>query len=383
MKEELRRVWSDVRGGTSTPQGIAASVALGTFIGCLPIFGLHLPIVLLLCLRLRKDGALAYLAANISNPFMAPFLIAAQVQLGALVVDGEVPPLEKLGTTDALLRFPLYLIVGAPLVGAALALLLGTAAYGVAGLKRAVFGVKERAPYQLPAHAPPWVRAVERVASRYAPPEDPSPSTKAHFNYVRIKLLTDPVARMVADVGGAEPRALGRVLDVGTGRGQLPIVLTELGRAGSAHGVDWDEEKIARGVAAAAREPALPIVLERADARTAALEPADTVLLVDILHYFTIAEQDDLLRRAARAVLPGGRIAIREADTERGWRSSVTLLEERVFTFLRFNRGERVKLRPARELRAILEEEGLRVEVRPAWGKTPFSNVLILGERDR
>lgn len=357
------------------------SVALGTFVGCLPIFGLHLPVVLLLCLRLRKDGALAYLAANISNPFMAPLLIAGQVQLGALVVDGEVPPLESLGTTDALARFPLYLVVGAPIVGAALAVVLGAVAYGVAWLKRSFFGVAERPPYRLPPHAPPWVQAVERVASRYAPPEDPSPSTKAHFNYVRIKLLTDPIARMLADLAGAAPGALGRVLDVGTGRGQLPILLTELDRATSARGVDWDEDKITRGVAAAAREPALPVVLERADARSAALEQADTVLLVDLLHYFTIAEQDTILRRAARAVAPGGRIAIREADTERGWRSSITLLEERVFTFLRFNRGERVQFRPARDLRAILEEEGLRVEVRPAWGKTPFSNVLILGER--
>jgi uncharacterized protein (DUF2062 family)/SAM-dependent methyltransferase len=381
LKEELRRVWSDVRGGTSTPLGIAAAVALGTFVGCLPIFGLHLPVVLLLCLRFRKDGALAYLAANISNPLMAPFLIVAQVRLGALVLDGQVPPLEELRATDALTRFPLYLLVGAPMLGAALALLLGAVSYGIARVKRVFFVVKERPPYQVPEHAPPWVHAVERVASRYAPPEDPSPATKAHFNYVRIKLLTDPIARMIADLEGSAPQALGRVLDIGTGRGQLPILLTELGRASSARGVDWDEEKIARGVAAVSREPALPVSLERADARTAELELADTVLLVDLLHYFTIAEQDVILRGAARAVAPGGRLAIREADTERGWRSKITLFEERLFTFLRFNRGERVVFRPARELRAILEEEGLSVEVRPAWGKTPFSNVLVLGER--
>ncbi len=78
---------------------------------------------------------------------------------------------------------------------------------------------------------------------------------------------------------------------------------------------------------------------------------------------------------------PGGRLLVREADTERGVRSAVTLLEERVFTAARFNRGERVRLRAAREIVALLTEAGLRCEVVPAWGKTPFSNVLIVGRR--
>jgi hypothetical protein len=105
------------------------------------------------------------------------------------------------------------------------------------------------------------------------------------------------------------------------------------------------------------------------------------VMLIDVLHYFTIEEQDALLARAAAAVRAGGRLVVREADTERGWRSAVTLLEERVFTAARFNRGERVRMRPAREIAARLVEAGLACEVRPAWGRTPFSNVLIVGRR--
>lgn len=380
VKEELRRVWTDVRGGDLSAARIAVSVGLGTFIGCLPIFGLHLPVVLVLCLRLRLDGALAYVAANISNPFMAPFIIAAQVQVGATLIEGRAPLVSELGTWDALSRFPLYLLVGAPIVGLVLALLLGLVAYAVTRGKRAVWGTKKREPYVLPDHAPPWVKAVERVAQRFSP-ADHSASAKAQFNYVRIKLLTDPIAKLVAEIAGEDRGALGELMDVGTGRGQLPILLTELGRATSARGVDWDEEKIARGRRAAELEPALEVALTQGDARTAPIEAADTVLLVDILHYFTVEEQDAILRRAAKAVRQGGRLLVREADTERGWRSAVTLLEERIFTLLRFNRGERVKFRAARDLRAVMESEGLAVEVRPAWGKTPFSNVLLLGTR--
>jgi len=198
---------------------------------------------------------------------------------------------------------------------------------------------------------------------------------------VRTKLLGDPVARLVADVEGDAPGALGEVLDIGTGRGQLPILLMELGRATSARGVDWDEAKVEAGRQAAQRGTPLAVSLEQGDARAADYAPADTVLLIDLLHYFTIDEQDEILRRAAAAVRPGGRLLVREADTERGIRSALTLLEERVFTAVRFNRGERVRFRPARKIAARLADAGLACEVRPAWGKTPFSNVLVVGRR--
>ena len=382
VREELRRVWCDIRGGDMSPARIAASVALGAFIGCLPIFGLHLPVTLLVCLRFRLDGALAYLAANISNPFMAPFLVAAEVQLGAFLVEGYLPDLgETIALGDALTSFPKYLAVGAPIVGAVCAVALGVVALGTTVLKRRFFGEGQRPVYVLPPNAPPWVVAVERVAARYAPPEDRSPSAKAQFNYVRIKLLMDPIAKMIAGAEGEGRGALGEVFDIGTGRGQLPILLVELGRATRGAGVDWDEAKVRDGQRAAARAPAVAVELARGDARAAEVPASDTVLLIDLLHYVRVDEQDAILRRAARAVRPGGRLLVREADTDRGWRSWATLLEERVFTALRFNRGERVKFRASRDLARVMEDEGLVVEVVPAWGKTPFSNVLLIGRR--
>lgn len=383
-KEELKRVWCDLRGGDLSATRVAASVAVGAFIGCLPIFGLHLPIVLLLSLRLRLDGALAYVAANISNPFFAPFLFAGQVQLGALVLEGKLPEMgTKLEMAHALSSFPKYLAVGSPLVGIGAAVVLGAFALAFTWLKRRVVGAGKRPVYALGSNAPPWVVAAERVARRYADPEDRAVTTQTQFNYVRIKLVLDPIAQLIADIGGTSEHALGDVVDIGTGRGQLPIVLMELGRARSARGFDWDEAKIADGAKAAAHSPTLDIELFRGDAREVDPREADTVLLIDVIHYFTIEEQDAILRRAARAVRPGGRLVVREADTERGWRSFTTLLEEKFFTALRFNRGERVKFRPAREIAAILEDEGLISRVQPAWGKTPFSNVLIVGERPR
>jgi SAM-dependent methyltransferase len=380
-------VWCDLRGGELSAGRVAASVAVGAFIGCLPIFGLHLPLVLLASLRFRLDGAIGYLAANISNPLIAPLIITAELGVGAYVVDGRVlgrPSVDELNVLAS--SSPTYLLVGAPIVALAIGASLGGVAFVGTLAKRRAFGIGSRPVYAVPQHAPPWVHAVERVAWRYAPDYATEPSQRARFHYVRMKMLFDPVTKMVADVAGDAPGALGHVVDVGTGRGQVLALLVTSGRATSGHGVDWDAAKIDEGRAAMAASragEALPVRLDVGDARSAAIEPADTVLLVDLLHYFRHEEQDAILRRAARAVRPGGRLVLREADSERGLRSAITELEERVFTFVRFNRGERVAFRPVRVLVELLRAEGMIAKVEPAWGGTPFSNVLVVAERPR
>lgn len=390
LREEVRRAWRELRGGTLSPARGAAAVAIGLFIGSQPIFGCHTPLVLILCFWFGLDGAIAWVASNISNPFFAPVLLMVEVQVGAYLRTGSLLRLDQeVGRPDALPGFAGDMFLGAPVVGLALAGLGAGLTYGVIALKRRLFsasGALRIEPYRLPDDAPPWVQAAERVASRYCPPENPTTAQRTRFHYVRVKLLSDPIARLIADIAGGTPGALGEVLDVGTGAGQLPILLLELGRATRARGFDWDQAKIEDAQRAAEGgpnrlRPALDAEFRRADAREGAMGEADTVLLIDLLHYFRVEEQDAILHRAAAAVRPGGRLLVREADTEQGWRSFITLLEERVFTALRVNRGERVRFRPAREISALLTELGFTCETRPAWGKTPFSNVLILATR--
>jgi SAM-dependent methyltransferase/uncharacterized protein (DUF2062 family) len=387
-------------------------VAIGLFVGSLPIFGFHLPIVLFICLWFRLDAAICYVAANISNPFFAPALFTAEVQVGGLIRTGELVcvdleatkpggsgamasfltcmdlELTRLGTWGFVKTFAGDLFLGAPFVGLALAVVGGGLTFAGVALKRRLSPGAKRAPYKLPESAPPWVKAVERVASRYAPQaeETATPAQKTRFHYVRFKLLGDPIARLIADIEGTTDGVLGEVLDIGTGAGQLPLLLLELGRATRVRGVDWDEAKIEDAKKAAeggsrGDAEARDAEFERGDAREAELQPADTVMLIDLLHYFRIEEQNDILRRAAAAVRPGGRILVREADTEQGWRSAVTRIEEAIFTTLRFNRGERVRFRPSSEIAGILRELGFACRVVPAWGKTPFSNVLVIGNR--
>jgi SAM-dependent methyltransferase len=334
-------------------------------------------------LWLQLDAAVAWVASNVSNPFFAPALLTAEVQIGAWVRTGAPLRLgQELSRSGGLRHFIGYMFVGAPLVGSALALCGGAITFGAMAL---LPKGRVREPYRLPPNAPAWLSAVEKVARRFASPNSPRASERTRFHYLRAKLLADPVAKMVAEIAGGEPSGFGEMLDIGTGRGQLPLLLLELGRATSVRGVDWDARKVAEAQRAALGETEgmtrLNAVFVQGDVRTTGFGSADTILLIDLLHYFAVEEQNAILDRAVAAVRPGGRLLVREADRQRGWRSFLTLVEEQVFTLVRFNRGERVCFRAVAEITARMESRGLQCVTRPAWGRTPFSNLLVVGRR--
>ena len=142
----LRAWWAQLRVRARSvfaahldPADVGVAVGLGTFIGCLPIFGLHLPVCVALSRRFRLNGALVYGAANISNPFFAPFLIAAEVALGRWILGvHEEPP-----ATETVERPIWTLIMDAPdlvlacsiggaVIGAVLGVVFGLIGWAVA-----------------------------------------------------------------------------------------------------------------------------------------------------------------------------------------------------------------------------------------------------------
>jgi hypothetical protein len=157
----------------------------------------------------------------------------------------------------------------------------------------------------------------------------------------------------------------------------MGVLLLEAGVATSVIGWDWDEGKVAAATRAA---EGLDARFEKADVREHPIPPCDTVLLVDVLHYLSIEEQDALLARAASAARH--HVIVRELDPDRGWRSAVTRFQESVTTALRFNEGARLAFRAIAEITAPLARSGFRTTVIPAWGATPYSNVLVHASRD-
>ena len=130
VTSRLRRVVWELRTEGVGPAREGAAIGLGVFIGCSPFYGFHL----LLCLAagwcLGLNRLKMYLAANISNPFVAPFLILTELQTGAWLRRGELHGL----TLDAVRNidpwsFGADLIVGSLVVGGVLGMLAGTATY--------------------------------------------------------------------------------------------------------------------------------------------------------------------------------------------------------------------------------------------------------------
>jgi O-methyltransferase domain len=114
------------------------------------------------------------------------------------------------------------------------------------------------------------------------------------------------------------------------------------------------------------------------DMRTTPFPEVDTVVILDVLHYITVSEQDEVLARVRLALPVGGRLLLRigDAASSRGFRISQWV--DAVVTFVR---GHRVTPQYGRTLAhwvAQLESLGFAVKSKPMSAGTPFANVLLV-----
>jgi len=366
LRRNWARIWRRLRGERQSPARVALAVGLGLFIGSLPVYGLHFVLCVLVCLPLGLDLLLAYLVANISNPLVAPFLITLEVEIGSLVSTGRHAgfSLERARQTG-ILGFAFQAAFGSIFVGAGLGALGSAIAYLIARKRRASAAAtatsESDAEDEIDA-------AMQRTIQRYRT------AATGDRIYVAMKLHTDPLTRLLSELSGS----FGRVLDAAAGRGQFGLFLWELGRCRELFGFDSD----ARKVAVAERAAAADGQFETLDLLELGEREVDTLLLIDVLHYLTLPEQDELLRRACRCV-PQGRIVIRELDAGNAARSLVTRGFEWIAKVIGYNRGRAGRhYRPAREIVAQLSGAGFSCEVLGASEGTPFANVLIVAGRN-
>lgn len=353
LRERARAVLRRLRGGTLSPGRAAASVGIGLFVGMWPIYGLQFFVLFAICWPLRLDVAVAYVAAHVSNPFTLPFLLALELEIGSLLLTGHHAPhslagARSLGAGPAVT----YLSVGSLLLGVATGV-VGSAATWV--LSQRLRDVRARAR----------AAARKRTMARYwALPRNVR-------YYVLTKLRTDPAFSSVADLG-----PLGRVIDAGSGYGQLGLGLLDIGNAETVYGIDDDERKV-RAARHASRGDATFVAASLVDAE---LPEADSILFVDSLHYLDVETQDAVLARAVRALPPGGRLIVREVDVRPTLRSLLTRFFER--RAIRRSRGTTVPaFRPAVQIAAALEQMGLTPEIFVHEDWSLFDNALIVGRK--
>jgi len=213
------------------------------------------------------------------------------------------------------------------------------------------------------------------------------------WRFARGKLGYDPVFRHLLSRGLIAPGA--RVLDIGCGQGLLASLLhvSEEAAAAGRWPADWAGapsgarvtgiELMPRDVARA-RE-ALARLGDRAqfvcaDMRTAAFPDSDVVVILDVLHYIPVAEQDAVLARVRAALGARGRLLLRVGDAaaRRGFRASQWV--DAIVTFVRGHRVTPVYGRPLAAWVAALQALGFAVQAQPMSQGTPFANVLLVAD---
>lgn len=95
MKFNFKRIFLRLLLGNSTPQGIALGVAIGAFIGILPLYGLHTVLVIIAAILVRPANKVAILlGTNISLPPTVPFITWSGYEIGRFILKGRFEALQ-------------------------------------------------------------------------------------------------------------------------------------------------------------------------------------------------------------------------------------------------------------------------------------------------
>src|SRR6266511_3745914 len=116
----------------NTPVKQALAIGLGLYIGASPFIGLHLALALGLGWLFGLNRFKVYLAANISNPIVAPLLYAAEIQVGTWLRTGGFLTAATLAEVR-LQGLANDVLVGSVVVGSALAIAGSLVTYWSAG----------------------------------------------------------------------------------------------------------------------------------------------------------------------------------------------------------------------------------------------------------
>lgn len=199
-----------------------------------------------------------------------------------------------------------------------------------------------------------------------------------HYYYVPMKLRSDPVYSAVVNELGASALP---VLDIGCGIGLLALYLRESNVSAEITGFDYDAPKIANAQSMARQGGYAGLNFMAGDARTGLPEFSGNVVILDILQFFTHAEQETLLRAAAARVAAGGKLIIRSTLRDESLRLRITVAGDWLAKLTFWMKAAPVCY-PDRDLfESVLRSAGLRVKISPLWGGTPFNNHLIVAER--
>jgi SAM-dependent methyltransferase len=194
--------------------------------------------------------------------------------------------------------------------------------------------------------------------------------------YAGKKLRSDPVfaAAFALLRQSNEP-----LVDLGCGVGLLAFYLRERNFRPPIIGIDRDGRKIERANAVA-RAAYRDLEFQEADV-CGPIRQTGNIVLFDLLHYLSPNDQQNLLKRLARHVAPGGLLVIRECPRDRNVRFWLTFLAERFAQITTWNVTTSLHFPSREEILASFSPNDFSHTLEPLWGRTPFNNHLFIFRR--
>jgi SAM-dependent methyltransferase len=219
---------------------------------------------------------------------------------------------------------------------------------------------------------------------------------KFAWHFARGKLSGDPVFKEILQRGLIAPNT--HVIDIGCGQGLLSawLLAAETTAANGNWPTDWKMPPTAVTVKGIELMPndverarkALKHVQDRftfetGDMCTTPFEKAQTVVILDVLHYVPFAAQEDVLMRVKEALSPKGLLILRIGDANAGLGFKISNWVDNIVFMCRGHKRSRLYCRPLSDWLALLNKLGFQVESKPMSQGTPFSNVLLLASIDK
>lgn len=369
----VRRIAYNLRTEGGGPVREATAIGAGVFIGCTPFYGFHLLLCFAAGWLFGLNRLKLYLAANVSNPLMAPFLLIGELQAGALMRRGDWHALtvETVRTVDPWV-FGADVLVGSLIVGSLLGAAAGLATWAATrGRDDEGFGL-----------------LVRRASDRYVG------TSFTAWEFARGKLRGDPLYRTIL-TGGVLPPG-GTLVEVGCGQGLMLALLAE-----ASHMCETGEwppalpspprfealvgiETRSRVASLARRALVDAATIVDGDAREHKPSRCRAVLFFDVLQMMPFEHQLQLLTQYSQSLEPGGVILVREADASAGWRFTAVRAGNRAKALAFGNWKQTFHFRTASDWHAVFERLGFAVSRFETCEGTPFGNVLfVLSDRRR
>lgn len=212
-----------------------------------------------------------------------------------------------------------------------------------------------------------------------------------HYRWARGKLGHDPVFSSLLTQG-----TLGqckRVLDLGCGRGLLAawfLAADQLATTGQwpvrfevptgveFHGVDLHPDACAAGNRALQPHFGDRVSLVSGDMCHADLRGYDAITILDVLHYISFAQQEELLDQVRAALGPGGLLVTRVGNAQGGWRFRFSQWVDLAVAYAQGHRISALHCRTLNDWTRALEARGFTVTVQAMSEGTPFANALLV-----